>query len=271
MPASAPLRLLFIGDVVGRAGRQAVKKVLPGLRQQLQLNAVFLNAENIAHGNGVTTDTVREMLDCGVDFCTSGNHIWDNKEGVDYLQRSDAKVLRPANFPAVNPGRGLAVVEVGSKRILLINLIGQVFMPQQVSSPFEAFDALVARHNLNDYQAVVVDFHAEATSEKQALAWYCDGRASLLVGTHTHVPTADLRTFPGGTGLVCDIGCVAPANSVIGADKTKVLKRFLTQTPVALSPVDDEREILFYSIYAEIDPDTRKTLKLERVDRTVQL
>lgn len=271
MPVSAPLRLLFIGDVVGRAGRRAVKQLLPGLRKELSLDAVFINAENIAHGNGVTADTIREMLDCGVDFCTSGNHVWDNKAGVDYLQRSAAKVLRPANFPAANPGRGVVEVEVGSKRILLINLIGQVFMPQHVSSPFEAFDNLMAKRNLADYCAVLIDFHAEATSEKQALAWYCDGRASLLVGTHTHVPTADLRTLPGGTGLVCDLGCVAPANSVIGADKTKVLKRFLTQTPVALSPVDDETEVLFYSVYAEIDPATRRTVKLLRVDRTVQL
>jgi calcineurin-like phosphoesterase len=124
---------------------------------------------------------------------------------------------------------------------------------------------------LNTYQAVIVDFHAEATSEKQALAWYGDGRLSVLVGTHTHVPTADLRVLPGGTGLVCDLGCVAPSNSVIGADKHKVLRRFLTQMPVALSPVDEEREVLFYSVYAEIDPETRRTLKLQRVDRVVQL
>ncbi|EKD76224.1 MAG: hypothetical protein ACD_43C00186G0002 [uncultured bacterium] len=271
MPVSAPLRLLYVGDVVGRAGRRAVQKLLPELRQTLRLDAVFMNAENIAHGNGITTDTINEMLACGVDFCTSGNHIWDNKEGVDYLQRSDAKVLRPINFPSINPGRGVTEIEIGSKRILLINLIGQVFMPQQVSSPFVAFDDILAKRHLENYQAVIIDFHAEATSEKQALAWYCDGRASLLVGTHTHVPTADLRTLPKGTGLVCDIGCVAPAVSVIGADKEKVLKRFLTQTPVALSPADSETEVLFYSIYAEIDPQTRRTFKLERVDRVVQL
>lgn len=271
MPASTPLRLLFIGDVVGRAGRRAVNKTLPALRQELQLDVVLMNAENLAHGNGITKETITEMLNCGVDFFTSGNHIWDNKAGVDYLQRGDAKVLRPANFPAINPGRGIAEVEIGTKRILVINLLGQVFMPQQVNSPFAAVDDLLAHRNLNDYQAVLIDFHAEATSEKQALAWYCDGRASLVVGTHTHVPTADLRTLPNGTGLVCDLGCVAPANSIIGADKQKVLKRFLTQTPVALSPADDETEVLFYSVYAEIDPDTRRTVKLARVDRTIQL
>lgn len=266
---TAPLRLLYIGDVVGRAGRLAVQALVPQLRRDYALDLVLMNAENLAHGNGITPQTVEEMLSCGVDYCTSGNHIWDNKAGLEYLRRSDARVIRPANLPAVNPGKGFISFEVGTKKVLLINLVGQVHMPQQADNPFYCLDKILAAHPLEQYSAVLIDLHAEVTSEKQALAWYADGRASLLVGTHTHVPTADLRILPRGTGLVCDLGCVGRADSVIGADKDKVLQRFLTQTSVSLAPAEPGGEVLFYSVYAEIDPETRRTMKLERVDRTI--
>ncbi len=265
-----PLRLLYIGDVVGKAGRTAVKQIVPRLRQELKLDAVFMNAENMAHGNGITTDTVNEMLSAGVNYFTSGNHIFDNREGVEYLKRSDSKVLRPANFPAVNPGKGHMVVEIGTKKILLINLAGQVFMPQQADSPFYCLDHILKQYNQSELAAILVDIHAEATSEKQALAWYGDGRVSIVVGTHTHVPTADLRILTEGTGLVCDLGSVAVADSVIGADKGKVLQRFLTQTPTALSPAESGL-VLFNSVLIEIDPATRKTIQLTRIDRQLSV
>lgn len=268
--SNSNLRILYIGDVVGRAGRMAVTKLLPSLRVEYKTDAVFMNAENMAHGNGITTETVEAMTAAGVTFCTSGNHVWDNKEGCEYLRRGDSKVLRPANMPAVNPGKGWAVIEVGTKKILLINLIGQVFMPQQSDNPFYALDAILKLHDLTKYAAVIVDLHAEATSEKQALAWYGDGRLSLLVGTHTHVPTADLRILTKGTGLVCDLGCVGAEDSVIGAEKSLVLHRFLTQTPMGLKPVESGRT-LFYSVLIEIDPNTRRTVRMERVDRTVDV
>lgn len=270
MPASSSdyLRILYIGDVVGKAGRGALKKLLPGLRVEYKTDAVFMNAENMAHGNGITTETVEEMLGLGVTFCTSGNHIWDNKEGCEYLRRGNSKVLRPANMPAVNPGKGWAIIEIGTKKILLINLIGQVFMPQQSDSPFYCLDSILKQHDLTKFAAVIVDLHAEATSEKQALAWYGDGRLSLMVGTHTHVPTADLRILNQGTGLVCDLGCVGAADSVIGADKNLVLQRFLTQAPVSLKPVESG-EVLFHSVLIEIDPATRRTVRMERVDRSI--
>ncbi|MFA6475269.1 MAG: TIGR00282 family metallophosphoesterase [Patescibacteria group bacterium] len=261
-----PLRLLYIGDVVGKAGRRAVQTLVPSLRHELKLDAVFMNAENMAHGNGVSHTTVEDMLTAGVTFFTSGNHVFDNKDGVEYLKRSDSKVLRPANYPAVAPGRGHTVIEIGTKKVLLINLAGQVFMPQQVDSPFYCLDNILKQYKLDDLAAVIVDVHAEATSEKQALAWYADGRASLVVGTHTHVPTADLRILTHGTGLVCDLGSVAAADSVIGADKHKVLQRFLTQTPIALSPAETG-EVIFNSVYIEIDPTTKHTVQLQRVDR----
>ena len=262
------LRFLYIGDVVGKAGRSAVTKLVPGLRAELKLDAVFLNAENMAHGNGISTDTVNELLAAGVDYCSSGNHVWDNKAGIEYLQRGDARVIRPANLPAVNPGRGFIIFEVGTKKVLLINVVGQVFMPQQADSPFYCIDAILKQHPPENFAAVLVDIHAEATSEKQALAWYVDGRASMVVGTHTHVPTADLRILTHGTGLVCDLGSVAAADSVIGADKQKVLQRFLTQLPGALSPAETG-EVLFNAVLIEIDPTTRHTVRLTRVDRVV--
>lgn len=270
MPARTPLRILFIGDVVGKHARQAVQKILPDIRAQYKPDAVFMNVENLAHGNGITPSTIAEMEAAGGDYFTSGNHVWDNKDGVAYLQTSSSKVLRPANFPPTNPGKGWATVEIGTKKILLINLIGQVFMPQQVDNPFHCLDRILAQHQLEKYNAVIVDLHAEATSEKQALAWHGSDRLSLLVGTHTHVPTADLRILPSGTGLVCDVGSVTVANSVIGADTSKVLYRFLTQMPQSLSPAEDTT-VLFNSVLCDIDPDTRKTLRLERIDRQVDL
>ena len=263
----ANLQLLYIGDVVGKAGRLAVAHWVPKLRKELNLDAVFMNAENMAHGNGITTDTVAEMERAGIDWFSSGNHAFDNKEGVTYLQRSDSKVLRPANFPATNPGKGHAVIEIGTKKVLLINLAGQVFMPQQVDNPFHALDSILKQYTLTDLAAVVVDLHAEATSEKQGLAWYSDGRVSVVVGTHTHVPTADLRILNNGTGLVCDLGSVAVADSVLGADKQLVLQRFLTQMPNALKPAE-HGEVLFNSVLLEIDSATRRCTKLTRVDRT---
>lgn len=262
------LRLLYVGDVVGKAGRAAVTKLLPGLREELKLDAVFMNAENMAHGNGISADTVADMRRAGVDYFSSGNHVWDNKAGVEYLKRGDARVIRPANLPAANPGRGFITCEVGTKKVLLINVVGQVFMPQQADSPFYCIDAILQQYPPENFHAVLVDIHAEATSEKQALAWYLDGRVSIVVGTHTHVPTADLRILTQGTGLVCDLGSVAVADSVIGADKNKVLQRFLTQLPGALAPAETG-SVLFNSVLIELDPATHKTVRLTRVDRVV--
>ena len=264
------LRLLYIGDVVGKAGRTAVQQLVPGLRQEYKLDLVLMNAENMAHGNGISTTTVDEMLAAGVDYFSTGNHVWDNKDGIEYLQRRDARVIRPANLPAINPGKGWIEFEVGTKKILLINVVGQVFMPQTADSPFTCVDEILKNKPLEQYAAIIVDLHAEATSEKQGLAWHLDGRVSLVVGTHTHVPTADLRILTNGTGLVCDLGSVAAADSVIGADKDKVLRRFLTQMPGALSPAETG-PVLFNSVLFEIDTVSHKTLRMERVDRTVAL
>lgn len=268
---SRPLSILFIGDVVGKAGRKAVIQLVPQLRSELQLDAVFLNAENIAHGRGITTSTITELIDAGVDFFTSGNHIWDNAEGVNYLKSPNAKVLRPENFPLNNIGQGFAELIINGYKILLINLLGQVFISKpNISNPFITLDGVLKNRLLKDYAAIIVDFHAEATSEKQALAWYVDGRVSLIAGTHTHVPTADLRLLPNGTGLVCDLGYVGAKDSVLGFNPQQVVDRFINNTKRSLEPIETGKS-LFNSVLATINPATGLPLRLERIDREIEL
>lgn len=261
-------RVLYIGDVVGKGGRSAVRELLPNLRDELKLDAVFLNAENIAHGRGITPSAIEEMEQAGVDWFSSGNHIWDNAKGVEYMKRADAKVLRPANFPDTDPGMGWAEIEIGTKKFLLINLIGQVFMEQEASSPFLMTDSILAERSLSDYTAIIIDIHAEATSEKQALAFHVDGRVSAVVGTHTHVPTADLQTLPQGTGLVCDLGYVGSAQSVLGFAKEHVLDRFLTDSGRSLAPVESGM-MNFKSVLLEIDSKTKFPISITRIDREI--
>lgn len=268
--SDTPLRILYIGDVVGKGGRLAVRALVPQLRKELELDAVFMNAENLAHGRGITKETVESVLDAGVDWCSSGNHIWDNEQGVEYLKTQQAKVIRPANFAVNDPGNGWAEVKVGEYTILLVNLIGQVFMDQAAENPFTCMDAILANRPLQNYSAIIVDLHAEATSEKQGLAFYLDGRVSAVVGTHTHVPTADLRILPNGTSLVCDLGYVGSTTSVLGFDTQSVLDRFLNNSGKSLSPVESGL-MDFKSVLIEIDKRTGRTLSISRIDRVVEV
>jgi metallophosphoesterase (TIGR00282 family) len=223
------VRILMIGDIVGRPGRRAVAHLLPGLRRDLKLDFVVANGENAAAGFGITGDTAQEILDAGVDVITSGDHIWDQKEIVEYLD-SGMPLLRPHNYPPGAPGKGY--LRVG--RVAVINLLGRVFM-QPVDDPFRTADALVAQAQADGAKVIVVDFHAEATSEKQGLGWYLDGRVSAVAGTHTHVPTADPRVLPRGTGFVTDLGFAGATNSIIGNDVTVAIERLTTLTPRRLT------------------------------------
>ena len=231
------MRVLMVGDVVGRPGRDAVAQLLPELRAELHIDRVVLNAENAAAGRGLTEPIARGMLRGGVDVITSGNHIFDVREFVPAMDQ-DWPVLRPANYPPSAPGRGM--VRVGN--LVVINLMGRVFMPMPVDDPFRAVDALLEQVGPN--AVVVVDFHAEATSEKQALAWHLAGRVAAVVGTHTHVPTADARVLPGGTALVTDLGMVGVRDSIIGDDIEQVLHRFLTSMPTRLNVAEGD-EVTF--------------------------
>ena len=249
----------MIGDVVGRPGRKAVGALLPGLRQEFQLDLVVANGENAAGGAGLTSDTATELFSSGVDVITSGNHIWDQKEIVPHLD-GDAPILRPLNYPPAAPGRGY--INLGSA--LVVNLIGRVFVGT-FDCPFRTIDKLL--DELPECPAVIIlDMHAEATSEKAAIAWHLDGRVSVVAGTHTHVATADARVLPKGTAFVSDLGMVGPVNSIIGVKPEDVLVRFLNQTPQRFT-VASGGPTQFNSVLVEIDESTGRTSKIERVDR----
>ena len=250
----------MVGDVIGRGGRNALCGLLPGLRDELKIDFVTAQGENLAGGFGLTRNTVADLLDSGVDVVTTGNHVWDRREFVEELDDPSLPVLRPMNYPAVAPGRGS--VDMGP--VAVVNLIGRVFVGE-FDSPFSAIDDLLAS-GWGKGKPLVVDFHAEATSEKVALGWHLDGRASAVCGTHTHVPTADHRVLPGGTAYVSDLGMVGSPDSVIGMQVDDVLKRFLTGVPTRMRPVE-KGPINFNSVLIEVDDETSKAVAVSRVDR----
>lgn len=233
------MKILFFGDVFGRSGRNALKSVIPAWREKYGADAVIVNAENIAHGNGITKSTLQELKDLNIDMFTSGDHIWDDPEAKTMLAQDDWRLLRPENFPAGAPGTGHKVTMVGAKKLLVMNILGRSFMRAEVDSPFRAAESVLAKYTLSHddpdkerMDAIFVDFHAETTSEKRALGFLLDGRVSAIVGTHTHVPTADAQVLSKGTGYLSDSGMVGPFPSVIGLEPAVIIERFLTQMPV---------------------------------------
>ena len=257
------MRILMIGDVIGRPGREAVRRILPGLRQEKAIDLVIANGENTADGFGLTAETASDLLDSGVDVLTSGNHIWDKKEFIPYLddvQGEGLPVVRPANYPDA-PGVGV----IRRKGVAVLNLMGRVFMTQ-LDCPFRTADRLLDQlRSEEDTPMIIVDFHAEATSEKQAMGWYLDGRVSGVFGTHTHVGTVDARILPHGTAYLTDVGMTGPVDSVIGSDTDAVLERFLTSMPQRL-PVA-KGPCTFNSVLVDVDEQTGRSSYLERVDR----
>jgi 2',3'-cyclic-nucleotide 2'-phosphodiesterase len=225
------MRLLFLGDVVGRSGRQAVLEELPKLRARYKLDFVAVNGENAAGGFGITEAILDELLAAGADVVTLGNHAWDQKEALVFIERQD-RLLRPVNFPPRTPGKGAGLFKArNGAEVLVINAMGLIFMPE-LDCPFRAVDRELDACGLKEgADAIVIDFHAEATSEKQAMGYYVDGRASCVVGTHTHAPTADERVLPRGTAFVSDIGMCGDYESVLGMDPGEPLNRFLTKIP----------------------------------------
>jgi metallophosphoesterase (TIGR00282 family) len=248
------VRLLFIGDVVGGIGRRTMASLLPGLRYEHRPDFVVVNGENAAGGVGITEKTARELLDLGADAITLGNHAYRHRDVYDFLDR-EARIVRPANYPKGSPGRGHTLVERDGVRLGVVNLSGMVFM-QAMRSPFSEVDALLAE--LRDgTDAVLVDMHAEATSEKVAMGWHVDGRATACLGTHTHVPTADARVLPGGTAYVTDVGMTGPRGGVIGVKREQALERFLTLTQVRFETSTDDPWL--NAVLVEADGEGRAT------------
>jgi len=257
------MKILFLGDIVGKLGRQTVNKVLPELKKNLKIDLVIANGENLAHGKGVTLKTLNEAQSAGIDLFTSGNHIWQKKEAQTVLEKSEI-ILRPANYPPGVPGQGFILKSILKQQVLIINLIGRVFMKQQVDCPFRKFDEIIKK--FPKIKNVIIDFHAEATSEKQALAWYVKDRAALLCGTHTHIPTADLRIMNDRLGYITDIGMVGARDSILGVEKDVILKKFLTALPEEHKMVD-KGPAIFNAIFVEIK--AGKTIKIQRIDREI--
>jgi 2',3'-cyclic-nucleotide 2'-phosphodiesterase len=251
--------LLFIGDLIGRPGRQALARFLPRLKAKYRPTLVVANGENAAGGSGITEDIGRDLF-TEVDVLTSGNHVWDRKEAISYLDK-EPRLLRPANYPAPNPGRGaILTTDSEGRKIGVLNLQGRVFM-EAIDCPFRSADAEVARLGL-ETQAIVIDFHAEATSEKQALGWYLDGRVSAVLGTHTHVATADERVLPGGTAFITDVGMAGARDSVIGIRREQSIEKFLTARPIRFEP--EKGRLALAAVFVEIDPETGRAVAITR-------
>jgi metallophosphoesterase (TIGR00282 family) len=250
----------MIGDIVGRPGRQAVKQLLPDLRQQYRLSLVIANAENVAGGLGLTSTTAKELLSAGIDVLTSGNHIWAQKEIIPHLD-GEMPILRPLNYSPGVPGKGYII----NSQAMVVNLMGRTFMGD-VDCPFRAMDQLLAEIK-HKPPVIVVDFHAEATSEKIAMGRYLDGRVSAVLGTHTHVGTIDTQLLPYGTAYVTDVGMTGPIDSVIGMETGAVIQRFLTGIPHRLSV--GEGKTMFNAVLVRVDEDSGRAMSIDRIYKEV--
>jgi hypothetical protein len=251
----------MIGDIIGRPGRQAVQELLPDLRQQYGLSLVIANAENAAGGFGLTSTTTMELLDAGVDVLTSGNHIWAQQEIIPHLD-GDMPILRPLNYPPGVPGKGYII----NNQAMVVNLIGRIFMGD-VDCPFRTIDQLLTEVKPKP-PIIIVDFHAEATSEKIAMGRYLDGRVSAVLGTHTHVETTDSQLLPHGTAYITDIGMTGPIDSVIGMETKTVIQRFLTGIPHRMSV--GKGKTMFSAVLMKVDEDNGRAISIDRIYREVE-
>jgi metallophosphoesterase (TIGR00282 family) len=254
------VRILFIGDVVGKGGRRAVADLLPKLMGE-EVDFIIANGENASGGMGITPQIAEQLLDMGVNCITSGNHIWRKKEVIPFLER-EPRLLRPANYPPGAPGRGSGIYTIANGiKVGVLNLEGQVFM-RALESPFKTAEEQVSSLR-RETQVIIVDFHAEATSEKMALGWFLDGEVSAVLGTHTHVQTADERVLPGGTAYITDVGMTGPSDSVIGIKKEIALERFLTMLPNKFEPATGKIEL--QGAIVEVDEGTGHSIGIRRV------
>ena len=254
------MNILMVGDVFGDSGRAALSKLLPRIRQEHAIDLAVVNVENAASGFGVTPQMARQFLDQGADVMTSGNHIWDRREIVEFITRENL-LLRPANFPEGTPGVGHVTVKAGPHRVGVLNLMGRVFMTP-IDCPFRKADEVVP-HLRREAAVILVDMHCEATSESQAMGWYLDGRVSAVVGTHRHVQTADERVLPGGTAYITDLGMTGPTEGVIGVDREIIINRFLHQMPARFEPAKGPAAL--HGVVIVVDPESGRASEIRRL------
>lgn len=255
------MKILFIGDVVGSPGRDMVKEYLPKLKEKHRPHMTIINGENAASGKGITEKIYKQFLESGAQVVTMGNHTWDKKEIFEFID-SAKYMIRPANFPEGTPGNGIVYININGKEIAVINLQGRTFLPA-LDDPFRKVDELIdeARKRTS---IIFLDFHAEATSEKQAMGWYVDGRVSVVVGTHTHTQTADERILPQGTGYITDVGMTGPYDGILGVERDAVIKRFLTNLPGRFE-TDKKGRTQLNGFLVTVDEKTGKTSRVERI------
>jgi|SaaInlLV_10m_DNA_2_1039722.scaffolds.fasta_scaffold26692_1 2',3'-cyclic-nucleotide 2'-phosphodiesterase len=265
------IKILFFGDIMGKIGRKGLTKALPKLKKKYKPDLVIANAENLAHGKGITEKTLKEMISAGVDFFTSGNHVFSNAAEVEQiLSEGKLPIIRPANYPPGVPGDGYRVVEVGAYKILIVNLMGRVFFREQFDCPFRKLQEILDEYKDSNLAGVIVDLHAEATSEKNALPRYFDGQISAVIGTHTHVQTADEQILEKGTAMISDAGMVGLKNSSLGVGLDNVMKNFLTQTP-AVHEIPETGTCQIDGIFAIIKPETGLAESIERIKINVEV
>lgn len=263
------MRILFLGDIVARLGRKTTGKVLPRLLKTAKIALVFANAENIAHGKGATKATIEEVRGYGVEYFTSGNHIWWQRNFPEELDDPGLPVIRPANYADDISGRGYAIIDTGKHgKVLLINLLGRTLINQPTTCPFRTVDGILAENNKLKFSAIIVDMHAEMTSEKVALGWYLDGRVSAVLGTHTHIPSNDAWMMPKGTAYVTDIGMVGARHSVLGVKPEIIIQHLKYPMPRKFEWVE-EGPAVFNSVLLDIDRKTGKAKSIKRIDKTV--
>lgn len=260
------MKILFIGDIIGKLGRNATAQVLPEIKKEHQPDLIIANGENSAHGYGITEKVYKELTDMGIEAITMGNHIWDKKELIKNINKLPL-VVRPANYPEGVPGKGHLIIEKGGRKVAIANLSGRTFM-HPLDCPFKAIEKLLPK--LEDKSDIIlVDIHAEATSEKSAMGYFLDGKVSAVVGTHTHVMTADERVLPGGTAYISDIGMVGAQDSIIGMNKEQILKRFTTQMPEKFEPTETWPAV-FNAVLLKINNSTGKAQEIKRIVKIVE-
>lgn len=255
------MRIVFLGDIVGQPGRRYAAEVLKDIVPLYKPDLVIANAENATKGRGLSQQSAEELYDAGIEIFTMGNHTWDQRQIFDFIDE-DARIVRPANFPRNTPGRGYTVCKVNGRPVLIVNLMGRTFL-SQLSCPFETLDEILADHL--DIKHVIVDIHAEVTSEKLALGWAFAGRVSAVVGTHTHVPTADATVLPGGTAFLTDVGMVGPRDGILGMRRDQVIGRMRTQLPHRFEVADGPRQ--FCAVLFDLDDDTGQATHIEPIYR----
>lgn len=256
------MNILFIGDIMGRPGRGAAKKIIPNLKKEYEVDFIFANGENLAGGKGLTFDTYNEMMEAGIDYLTSGNHVFAKADFIPYLDDKKINVLRPANFPDLASGRGIAELKRGKKEIMLVNLMGRALMREGLDNPFSKIDEILKK---TTPKIIIIDFHAETTSEKNAIGLYLDGRVSAVLGTHTHVATNDARVLPKGTAYITDIGMVGALNSVIGVDKNSIIQSYLSGMPSKHEIPGGEA--IFCAVLISVDEKNGKAISIEPIIR----